>query len=392
MVFYLRYLHTNIGAVFSVYFYILLVLSTVISAALFFMKTSTSLSIFLLLRFFLLFLLCYPLGSYLAINLILMVTLIIEVSFYLDLPGSIILQVMFVAGFLLTQKRGQAWWIEIIPASLTTLLTSGFILLIMGGLSQFVKMQNRKRGFYIQKIQHLDSAISQLSNANIGFQSYVKTLEFQVLMNERKRVSREIHDTVGYALTNIIMMMEAAMRLPDKDNEKKKELFALTRSQAQKGLAETRAALRQLRNEKIVQIEGIGMIEELVESFRKATGIEIQVEYGNFTGFTNERIYAIIFRIIQEGMTNAFRHGMATKIRISFWNTASSVHITIHDNGIGAEKVVEGIGIAGMKERLEGIGGTLTVQSPADGFKIFASIPHKEPLKENDAEHQSSSR
>ena len=317
-----------------------------------------------------------------------MITLIIEVSVYLDPPGSIVLQAMFIIGFLLTQKQGQAWWIEIIPAPFTTLLTSAFILIIMGGLSQFVKTQNKKKGFYVQKIQHLDSAISQLSNANIEFQSYVKTLEFQVLMNERKRVSREIHDTVGYALTNIIMMMEAAMRLPDKDNKKKKELFALTRSQAQKGLAETRAALRQLRNEKIVQIEGIGMIEELVESFRKATGIEIQVEYGNFTGFTNERIYAIIFRIIQEGMTNAFRHGMATKIRISFWNTASSVYITIHDNGIGAEKVVEGIGIAGMKERLEGIGGTLTIQSPADGFKIFASIP----FKENNAEHQSSSR
>ncbi len=392
MVFYLKYLHTNIGALFSEYFYILLMLSTVISVALFFMKTSISLSIFLILRFFLLFLLCYPLGSYLAINLILMIVLIIEVSFYLDPPGSSILQVIFITGFLLTQKQGQAWWIEIIPAPFTTLLTSAFILLVMGGFSQFIKIQNRKKEFYVQKIQHLDSAISQLSTANIGFQSYVKTLEFQVLMNERKRVSREIHDTVGYALTNIIMMMEAAMRLPDKENKKKKELFALTRSQAQKGLSETRAALRQLRSEKIVQVEGIGMIEELIASFRKATGIEIQVEYGNFTGFTNDRIYAIIFRIIQEGMTNAFRHGMATKIRISFWNTASLLHITIHDNGIGAEKVVEGIGIAGMKERLEGIGGTLAVQSAADGFKILASIPHKEPHKENDAEHQSTAR
>jgi len=130
------------------------------------------------------------------------------------------------------------------------------------------------------------------------------------------------------------------------------------------------------------------MIEELITSFRKATGIDIQVEYGNFSGFTNEKVYAIIFRIIQEGLTNAFRHGMATKIRISFWNTDSLLHIAIHDNGMGAVKIVEGIGIAGMKERLEGIGGTLTVQSAVDGFKIIASIPHKE----NDAEHKSTSR
>ncbi len=352
------------------------------------MKTSLTLSLFLILRFFLLFLLCYPLGGYLAINLILMITLIIEVSFYLDPPGSSIMQIFFIAGFMLTQQHGRAWWIEIHPAPFTTLLTSVFVLLIAGGLSQFIKLQDRRKRNYLQKIQHLDSAISQLSNANIGFQSYVKTLEFQVLMNERKRVSREIHDTVGYALTNIIMMMEAAIRLPDSDNKKRDELLTLTRSQAQKGLAETRAALRQLRKEKIVQVEGVGMIEELVTSFRRATGIAIQVEYGNFIDFTNEKIYAIIFRIVQEGMTNAFRHGMATKIRISFWNTPSSLQVTIHDNGIGAVTVVEGIGIAGMKERLESIGGTLTVESAVDGFKVKALIPHRE----NNAEHQSTSR
>ncbi len=382
-IFYFRYLHTNIGTLFGVYFYIFLVLSTLLSVSFYFLKTEVSLFIFLFLRFFVFFLLCYPLESYLTIDLILMVTLIIEISFYLDSPGSLIVQTMIITGFLLFQKHGQAWWIEIHQATQTDLVVSAWIFIITGGLSQFIKRQNRRKGFYLQKIKHLDAAISQLSNANIGFQSYVKTLEFQVLINERKRVSREIHDTVGYALTNIIMMMEAAIRLPDRDTEKRKELLSLTRSQAQKGLAETRAALRQLRNEKIVQIEGIGVIEELVTSFRTATGIEIQVEYGNFAGFTNERVYAIIFRIIQEGLTNAFRHGMATKIRISFWNTASALQIAIHDNGIGAEKVVEGIGIAGMKERVEGIGGTLTVQSTVDGFKVIASIPHKEPDVEN---------
>lgn len=83
-----------------------------------------------------------------------------------------------------------------------------------------LKLQERRKIFYTQKIKHLDSAISQLSDANVGFQSYVKSLEFQIIMNERKRVSREIHDTVGYALTNIIMMTEAAIRLPDEDYEK----------------------------------------------------------------------------------------------------------------------------------------------------------------------------
>ena len=317
-----------------------------------------------------------------------MSALMVEASFYLEIPASTIIQAVFVIGFLFFQKKGKAWGITITPAPFTARIASAFILVITGILSQLIKTGYTKNTLLMHRIQHLDSAISQLSNANIGFQTYVKTLEFQVLMNERKRVSREIHDTVGYALTNIIMMMEAAVRLPDKDKEKRKELLALTRSQAQKGLEETRAALRQLRNEQIVQLEGIGMIEEMVESFRKATGVEISVEYGNFNDFTNKEIYGIIFRIIQEGMTNAIRHGMASKIRISFWNTGPSLNVTIHDNGIGAEQIVEGIGIAGMKERLESINGTLTIQKAPDGFKVTALIPYKD----NDGEDQSTSR
>jgi len=378
VIFSFTYKHTNIGDLFGVYFYILLSISTLISVALYFLKTTISKYVFVFLHFLIIFLIIYPLDSYLGINLILMIVLFIEAAFYFQIPGSIIIQSIFLVIFLLSRKQGTAWWLKVGPEPVSKILTSVFLFLVTGVLSQSVKFQIKKASYYLQKINHLDSAISQLSAANIGFQSYVKTLEFQLLMNERKRVSREIHDTVGYSLTNIIMMMEAAMRLPDTEAEKRRGLLVLTRSQAQKALKETRVALRHLRNEKIKQIEGTSMIEEMVSSFKKATGTNIRLEYGNFKGFTNERIYAIIFRIIQEGLTNAFRHGMATHIRISFWDTDFLLKIVIHDNGMGADKVVDGIGIAGMKERLHEINGELVIQSVVDGFKLTAFIPHKE--------------
>ncbi|MCD6397029.1 MAG: sensor histidine kinase, partial [Spirochaetaceae bacterium] len=217
--------------------------------------------------------------------------------------------------------------------------------------------------------------ITQLTDANIGFQSYVNNLEIQTLIEERKRVSREIHDTVGYVLTNIIMMMEAASLLTDENIKKRNKILLTARNQAQKGLAETRAALRHLRSEKIVKAYGINMIEELVSVFQQATGIDIKVEYGNLSGFTNDRIDAIIFRTIQEGMTNAFRHGMATIIRINFWISENILHLTIHDNGIGANEIIDGIGVAGMRERISDIGGSLEIRNVDDGFKINADIP-----------------
>ncbi len=377
-VFIQEYSSSNIGFLFSGYFYIFTGVSLALSVSLFFAKKTISVYILLSVRFFVIFLTGYPLGIGNSVEIIMMSSLFIETSIYAGSHGSIILQAIYLTLFIIPVSGDSAWWIEIPENNSGGVLFPVFILAVSAGLSRILKYQQEKISFLNHKIKHLDSAISQLSSANMGFQSYVKTLEIQVVMSERKRVSREIHDTVGYALTNIIMMMEAAIRLPCSEYEKISELLSLTRSQAQKGLKETRAALRLLRNERVMKLEGTRMIEELVSAFKKATGIEISMEYGNFKGFTNDRIDAIIFRIIQEGLTNAFRHGMATKIRISFWESPEYLQIIIHDNGVGAEKVVEGIGIAGMKERIQEIGGELYIRSVEDGFKVTAKIPHEE--------------
>jgi signal transduction histidine kinase len=285
------------------------------------------------------------------------------------------MQFIIFTSFILTQGDVSAWQQNIDRVSSHDLLATAVYSLIIILISLMLKHSAEKCTEKTKRIVHLDSAISQLTDANIGFQSYVKTLEIQTLIEERKRVSREIHDTVGYVLTNIIMMMEAAALLPNEKKTKRNEILFTSRDQAQKGLAETRAALRHLRNEKVVKAYGINMIEELVSVFRQATGIDIKVEYGNLSGFTNDRIDAIIFRTIQEGMTNAFRHGMATVIRINFWISGETLRVSIHDNGIGSKEIVDGIGVAGMRERISDIGGQIDIRNVDDGFKIDVEIP-----------------
>ncbi len=277
--------------------------------------------------------------------------------------------------FMFSQGEVSAWQKNIERVSLHDLTATAVYSLIIIVISLMLKKYSKNCTEKTKRIVHLDSAITQLTDANIGFQSYVKTLEIQTLIEERKRVSREIHDTVGYVLTNIIMMMEDAALLTDEKKIKRNEILFTARNQAQKGLEETRAALRHLRNETIVKTYGINMIEELVSVFQQATGIDIKVEYGNLSGFTNDRIDAIIFRTIQEGMTNAFRHGMATIIRINFWITKKTLRVSIHDNGIGSKEIVDGIGVAGMRERIYSIGGNIDIRNVDDGFKIDVEIP-----------------
>ena len=380
LLFSLYYRNLEIGHYFLWQFYALAIVSMIISIMLFFIYETSTQIIFIFLRYLLLFLIGYPLGDYIGIELILYSSLIIEISFYLSFPGNMIVQSIVFFLFILTQGDASAWQQKINRVSIHDLTAAAafslFIIVISLMLRQSAERGDRKA----KRIVHLDSAITQLTDANLGFQSYVKNLEIQTLIEERKRVSREIHDTVGYVLTNIIMMMEAAALLPDKKDTKRKEILFTARDQAQKGLAETRAALRHLRNETVVKAYGINMIEELVSVFQQATGIDIKVEYGNLSGFTNDRIDAIIFRTIQEGMTNAFRHGMATVIRINFWIIEETLRVSIHDNGMGSKEIVEGIGVAGMRERIADIGGKIDIRNVDDGFKIDVEIPLEEGI------------
>jgi signal transduction histidine kinase len=375
ILFSLYYRNLEVGNYFLWQFYVFSIVSVIISLILFLLNDTSTTIIFIFLRYLLLFLIGYPLGTYIGLELILYSSLIIEISFYLSFPGNIIVQSIIFFLFILSQGDVSAWQKNIEKVSIHDLTATTVYSLIIIIISLMLKKSSENSSEKTKRILHLDSAITQLTDANIGFQSYVKTLEIQTLIEERKRVSREIHDTVGYVLTNIIMMMEAAALLSDRKKIKRNEILFTARDQAQKGLAETRAALRHLRNEKIGKTYGINMIEELVSVFQQATGIDIKVEYGNLSGFTNDRIDAIIFRTIQEGMTNAFRHGMATIIRINFWITEETLRVSIHDNGIGSKEIVDGIGVAGMRERIFDIGGNIDIRNVDDGFKIDVEIP-----------------
>jgi signal transduction histidine kinase len=176
---------------------------------------------------------------------------------------------------------------------------------------------------------------------------------------------------------NMIMMMEAAKDLVLPEQGKLKEIIALTHRQAQKGLTETRRALKQLRPEQEEKSYGLPAIQELITVFAKVTGVTVKQEYGNFPFYFPEAVNIFLYKMIQEGLTNAFRHGNATEILVHFWIDAAEVlTIRIRDNGRGAdEEIKEGIGLVGMRERLHAITGTLEARNVLGGFEIAAHIP-----------------
>jgi len=209
-------------------------------------------------------------------------------------------------------------------------------------------------------------------------QEYAISAEQEAMLNERKRIAREVHDTLAYTLTNLLMMMEAALDLVKNKSPRIIQHLELARAQANEGLKEVRNALKALRPVQLTDLNGLAAICRLVKAFEKASQIKVELELGDAPLNFGAEANLVVFRLVQEGMTNALRHGRATLISVSLAKVRDGLSIIIKDNGCGSGNTVPtlGYGLLGMEERLARLGGTLEVSSLAGaGFKLAAWLP-----------------
>jgi len=229
-----------------------------------------------------------------------------------------------------------------------------------------------------RNMERLQEAIVSLSNSNIAYQNYAEVSKVRSAEDERNRITREIHDLVGYSLTNIIMMMNAVKiflpELPGRLSEAM-ELVDQTKNQADSTLQECRKILYMLRSAKLEGTTGLQALAILVKSFMESTHVLVTLSFGNISTSCGDYVDDVIYRIVQEGLTNAIKHGKADKITVSLWKDEEDVYISVRDNGVGAGDVVEGIGLKGMRERIASLGGKLEVDGARNGFLLVATMP-----------------
>jgi signal transduction histidine kinase len=241
-------------------------------------------------------------------------------------------------------------------------------------LGQLLRAWQKRHATQVQQITRLDEATQQLISANMGFQKYADSIEEKSAEEERKRITQEIHDTVAYTLVNIMMMLREASIICGK-NRKLRKIHDQVLVEAQTGLNETRRALRILRASRQSRISAASEIHKLTTAFANATGVQVCVEYGNVQESLEAGLYTCVFHMIQEGMANALRHGRATKIDVHLWQTDSELLLYLRDNGAGCGAIEEGMGLSGMRERIQSLGGSFTAGNAHEGFQISARLP-----------------
>lgn len=208
---------------------------------------------------------------------------------------------------------------------------------------------------------------TQLINMNAELEEATKT-------KERNRLAREIHDTLGHTLTGIITGADAcAMIIDIAPDVAKKQLNAIA-DIARAGIKDVRRSVSALRPDVLEKKDLFEALQEMVENTRKSTGVEISFGCCAALDCFNQDEEDVIYRIVQEGTTNAIRHGKATRIDIKIERNFDALWIEIRDNGIGCSDVKKGFGIHHMEERLKMLNGTLEYNGD-DGFWIQAQVP-----------------
>lgn len=216
-----------------------------------------------------------------------------------------------------------------------------------------------------------------LEQSNAKLQNFAASARAMAAENERDRIAREIHDTVGYALTTILAQIDAVSHIyGSRDDEISSRLKRIDRM-IRISTREVRAAVHELREPSGDQ-DTVGRIRELCAAFTDSTGaLAALTTDGTLDGLNND-VGNPLFHTVQEGLTNAWRHGNAQRIRIrlSAHKRAGRAVVAIRDFGGGAQEVSEGTGLAGIRERVEAVGGSLRrYAAPGRGFLLLASVP-----------------
>ena len=200
---------------------------------------------------------------------------------------------------------------------------------------------------------------------------------------ERMRIARELHDVVAHTLTEVnVQAAAAAERLEGGDARAALERIEIASHGA---IGELRAILGVLRDPEsteapLAPAPGIEHIAELVDNAR-ATGLDARIEVsGDRPAHLCEAAGLAAYRIVQESLTNARRHAPGAPVHVDLRFNAAALWLAV-ENGPGATANgnvgTPGIGIAGMRERAEAIGGTLHAEPTATGFLVKAELPYQ---------------
>jgi len=202
--------------------------------------------------------------------------------------------------------------------------------------------------------------------------------------SERARVARDLHDDIGQALTSVLLglrLIESSTGFDTGDDSERRSRIDELRLLVANALQRTRQLAFELRPTVLDDVGLAPALERLVADVAKRSGLVADVivdSVPNQKELSSE-ISTVVYRVVQEALTNVVRHSQASSVSVAVTTFAGHLRALIEDDGIGfdSERHVSGhLGLQGMKERAELVGGTVRIVSePNSGTTVVLEIP-----------------
>jgi signal transduction histidine kinase len=228
----------------------------------------------------------------------------------------------------------------------------------------------------VDRILAEKQAKDELSIANQRIRNYALRAEEVATLQERNRIAREIHDSLGHSLTALNLHLEMALKLANIQPDRSREVLSEAKRLGSIALQDVRQSVSTLRSDPLQGQDLPAAIHKLVDDLKLASQIEpvCQLDLPPIP----PEVATAIYRIVQEALTNITKYAEATEAVVSIHATAEAIELKIADNGRGFNPThnTTGFGLQGMRERVLSLQGEFEINSaPGEGCQIVAVIP-----------------
>lgn len=255
-----------------------------------------------------------------------------------------------------------------------------------------LKREIARREAVQKALEHSERHYGELLERSARMQHHLRRLSHELLSaqeEERKRISRELHDRVAQALIAINVKLEVLRKDATINISGLKQTLAGTQSLLDQSLSEVHRFARELRPPLLDDLGLAPALHSYAKAFTKRTRVPIRFTvFAEIEALDGDRRTAI-YRVIQEALTNVAKHAKATLVEVNITKVRGVVRLTIRDNGkaFRVERALDPpklkrLGLLGMRERIEMIGGSFSIESaPGKGTTVSAEIPFSKPRK-----------
>ncbi|MDF2547475.1 MAG: hypothetical protein K0R93_2373 [Anaerosolibacter sp.] len=269
--------------------------------------------------------------------------------------GAIINIVIFLASmFKFTQILQINWNLSNVSLTIFTFFTSLLMIILLNYGKYYSEEQQKFKELYRELKAYADQ-IRELTQAE-----------------ERNHLAMEIHDSIGHTMTGLIMELEMCKRVIPKSQDQGVQLIQHALDTAREGFVDIRRSVDALKA-KSSELKSENWME-MIHHFRNQTGLDIHVHLDPDKIQLPSSIVSVVYRILQESLTNAARHGRCTTINITIQLQNAVLGIKILDNGEGCTPYIEGNGLKGMRQRVTALNGSINF-SQTPGFCVEVQIP-----------------